>query len=258
MTKTHKRNQPKRKNKGKKQTTMGIAKSSINYPLLPNSFKVKLEYQEEYLTDNATAGATEKFGLNHWAGRTPGYGSTLYTLYKYAQVLRVDYTFRVSSTVTAPFEAVLVPAPYQSSTTFQVLAAYRGRKIQSSSGINSMNKVQLRASYYPSQVEGVPTMYDKATWYIESDMNATAPQDTNTHSVWLGIRPCDTSTTGSYAVVCTISYHMHYFSPINTVLSALEQDPSFVDYEPEMSVKPDPRNRLNSQTSNTSKIPKKI
>jgi len=214
--------QKRQKKSGKKQkrVQMGEPTSRVNFPLLPNSYHVKLEYQEEFKTDNATAGASEKWGLNHWAGRTPGYGSTFYLLYKYCQVLRVEYEFKISSTVAVPYEAVLVPAPYQSSTTFQVLAAYRGRKIGASSGLNSINQIRLRGSYIPSQVEGVDTTYDKATWYIESDSNATAPQDTNTHAVWMAVRPVDTTTTGSYTVVLSIKYHCHFFAPINTVLSA--------------------------------------
>lgn len=230
--------QKKQKKSGKKnRQIMGEPTSRVNFPLLPNSYHVKLEYQEEYLTDNSTAGASEKWGLNHWAGRTPGYGSTFYQLYKYCQVLRVEYTYRLSSTVSAPFEAVLVPAPYQSSTTFQVLAAYRGRKLQTSSGTNSINRILLRGSYIPSQVEGIDTTYDKNTWYIESDMNATAPQDINTHGVWMAVRPVDTSTTGSYAVQVSIRYHCHFFAPVNTVLSLLQEE-EFFEGPPLMPVGP--------------------
>ena len=251
----------KNKKSGRQPKIMGEKTARVNFPLLPNSYHVKLEFQEEFLTDNATAGASDKWGLNHWAGRIPGYGSTFYSLYKYVQVLRVDYTFRISSTVATPFEAVLVPAPYQTSTTFDVLRAYRGRKLQTSSGLNSVNKILLRGSYYPSQVEGINTTYDKTTWYTESDSGTFAPLDTNTHGVWMAVRPVNTSTTGSYAVMVTIQYHCHFFSPINTALS-LELGNSFVDCdredEREQSLKSNRNGLVSLQKPGTSKMLKKV
>jgi len=185
----------------------------------------------------------------------------MYDIYKYCQVLRVDYTIRIQSSVTVPFEALLVPAPYQSTATYAVLRAYRGCRFQTSSGTNSMNKVTLRGTFYPSQVEGINTALDKNTWYIQSNNNATAPQDTDTHSVWWGVRPIDGSTTGSYLVQTTIAYHCHFFSPLNTVLSE-ERATSFADYDDDndepVSVNKSKAVISNLQKIGTSKMLKKV
>lgn len=239
----------KRKGKGSKEVTMGVDHKRINYPLLPNSFKVKLQYAEQFLTPSSTAGSTTSFGLNYWASRIPGYGAQIYDLYKYAQVLRVDYVFRVSSTVLAPFQVVVTPAPYAATATFDVLRAYRGRKLQESSGVNSANKAQIRATFHPSQVEGVPTMFDKTTWYTQPNQSGASPLDINSHAVWFGVGPLDSSTVGSYTVQVEIQYHMHFFSPINTVLSLIQEEENhFHDYE---EPSPAPSHRLHPITHNT-------
>jgi hypothetical protein len=182
--------------------------------------RVALEYQEEFSTPSGTAGSTDKYGLNHWAGRTPGYGTQMYNLYQYARLYKIDITIRISSTQTTAYEAVLVPAPYQSSTTFDVLRAYRARKIQSSGGAQSLNKLTLSGSYSPNKIEGIRMIQDKNTWYTLSQQGSAAPQDADTHALWWGVRPVDTSTTGSYLFVTTIRYHMEFFGLLNTVLSA--------------------------------------
>lgn len=260
---------PKYRNKQKKnkrskgvsalQLIEGVGLTKINYPLTPNSYHVKLQFTEDFLTSSSTAGSTDKWGLNHWANRIPGYGSSYFGIYNYCQVLRVDYQFTVTSSLTIPYASILVAAPYQTSTSYSVLTGYRGRIIKSSPGSNAMNKLVLRASYYPSKVEGINTSLDKASWYTLSTMAAFAPQDTDSHSVWWGVAPIDGSTVGSYNVLVNISYHCHFFSPENTVLSAQKalEEQSFVDYEPEES---HPQKMVISslQKLGTSKLLKKV
>lgn len=103
--------------------------------------------------------------------------------------------------------------------------------MQSSSGINSMNRVVLRGTYYPSKVEGINTSLDKTTWYSETANATSAPQDTDTHAIWWGVRPIDGSTTGAYTVLTTINYHCHFFSPENTVLSLQRQQEELARHE---------------------------
>jgi len=193
-------------------TNLVTSSGPSRFPKLPTSYCVSLTNTDYFQASAATAELFQILGMTEFLGYRPLYALELYSIYKYARIMRVDVEAQGVNIGANPIRIAIGYAAYNdvSGLTFDRFIEKAGTKVITISPQGGMDRGTLRGTFNTSQHVGA--ISDSKYWVDVTQSASSTPIDAKEPVIVMAIDNYQSSGTAFSAQInFKLTYHVNWF-----------------------------------------------